>query len=195
MRLLVAGASRVDAGKTTFSAGLISTLDGSIGVKPRAGNDYWFDHDDVRASIADGRLYGGDVRRLVAAGRGAHPPELVNPVHRLWRPTPDRRGMLGEQGRTFLVDRVRTQTGDRFVVNGTAEDAGLLPDRIRTQLPIENAPRVRSIPAFNELMTETYLPAFERVRDRIGEADTVVVESYGDIAAPIDGVTFDAVAI
>lgn len=45
MTLLVAGSERVDAGKTTFALGLIASLDG-VGFKPRAGNDYWFHHDD-----------------------------------------------------------------------------------------------------------------------------------------------------
>ncbi len=40
MKLLVAGGDRVDAGKTTFSTGLLARTD-AVGFKPRAGNDYW----------------------------------------------------------------------------------------------------------------------------------------------------------
>jgi len=50
MRLLVAGADRVDAGKTTFATGLVAET-GAVGFKPRAGNDYWFHHEDVRAAL------------------------------------------------------------------------------------------------------------------------------------------------
>ena len=193
MRLLVVGEDRVDAGKTTFSTGLCARL-GAPGFKPRAGNDYWFDHGDVRAVLAEGRLHGKDARRLAAAGAGDADPEALNPVHRLWRPTPDRTGLLGERGRTFLCDRVTTPDGPRFVVNGEAEGDGLLPDRVREALPLSDAPRVASIPAFNDRMAESYLPAFSRVAERVGETDPAVVESYADIARPLDGVAFDAVA-
>ncbi|MFO7832574.1 MAG: ATPase [Halohasta sp.] len=199
MKLLVAGDARVDAGKTTFAAGLLASLSDAVGFKPRAGNDYWFDHDDVAAALAEGRLYGKDVATLTSAARSGIDAELreerLNPVHRLWRPTPDRTGLLGESGRTFLVDRVTTVDGQRFVVNGTAEDTGLIPDFVMQSLPLESAPRVRTVDEFNELMTERYLPAFERISERIAEADPAVVESYSDIALPVDGVDFDAVAV
>ncbi|XVH31672.1 ATPase [Haloferacaceae archaeon DSL9] len=195
MRLLVAGGARVDAGKTTFSAGLLAALDDAVGFKPRAGNDYWFDHDDVRAAIGRGRLYGKDVRRLAAESTGDAPPEALNPVHRLWRPTPGRTGFLGEAGRTFLVDRVTTPEGSRFVVNGRAAEAGLLPERLSASLPTADAVRVASVAELNERTTAHYLPAFERASERIRETETVVVESYGDIAWPVEGVDYDAVAV
>jgi predicted P-loop ATPase/GTPase len=207
MRLLVAGGDRVDAGKTTFSVGLLAHLTDAghapVGFKPRAGNDYWFDHDDVLAATGDGRLYGKDATRLAAASAGDVVPEAINPVHRLWRPTPGRQGLLGESDRTFLVDRVTGRGADddvddldtRFVVNGEAESDGDLPAPIREALPLDDATRVSSIPAFNDLMAEQYLPAFERVAARIGSTDTAVVESYSDIALPLDDVGFDAVAV
>jgi len=199
MKLLVAGDARVDAGKTTFAAGLLASLSDAVGFKPRAGNDYWFDHDDVDSALGEGRLYGKDIATLTAAAaeRSGHDlwEERFNPVHRLWRPTPGRTGLLGEQGRTFLVDRVTTPEESLFVVNGAAEDAGLLPDRLVAALPLDSAPRVRSVDGFNELMTERYLPAFERVVDRIAETDPAVVESYSDIALPVLGIQFDAVAV
>jgi len=199
MKLLVAGDARVDAGKTTFAAGLLASLSDAVGFKPRAGNDYWFDHDDVRAALSEGRLYGKDIATLTAAATDSNDRRLreerLNPVHRLWRPTPDRAGLLGEQGRTFLVDRVTTAEGPWFVVNGSAEDAGLIPDRLTEALPLEDAPRVRSVDGFNDLMSERYLPAFERVRDRITQTEPAVVESYSDIALPVDGIEFDAVAV
>jgi predicted P-loop ATPase/GTPase len=39
MNLLVAGDRDLDAGKTTFSVGLIERT-GAVGYEPRAGNDY-----------------------------------------------------------------------------------------------------------------------------------------------------------
>ena len=213
---LVAGGARVDAGKTTFSAGLVAHLaeraGDAVGVKPRAGNDFWFDHDDYRVATDAGRLYGKDARALAAANTRTLPaadgdspspsavtPESVNPVHRLWRPTPGRTGMLGDAGRTFLCDRVATDSGTRFVVNGAAEDAGLLPDALTERLPLADATRVRDVPAFNEVMAEAHLPAIERLAARVARTPVpVVVESYADVAGtlPRDGpVAPDAVAV
>ncbi|VTT87944.1 predicted P-loop containing NTPase [Halorubrum sp. DM2] len=213
---LVAGGSRVDAGKTTFSAGLVTHLaeraGDAVGVKPRAGNDFWFDHDDYRIATDSGRLYGKDARKLAAASTrtlatvddpssspSAVAPESINPVHRLWRPTPGRTGMLGDADRTFLCDRVTTDSGTRFVVNAAAEAAGLLPDALTERLPLDDATRVRDIPAFNDVMAEAHLPAIERLAARVARTPVpVVVESYADVAGtlPRDGpVAPDAVAV
>jgi predicted P-loop ATPase/GTPase len=223
MKLLVAGGDRVDAGKTTFSVGLLAYLADAghepVGFKPRAGNDYWFDHDDVLAATSDARLYGKDAKRLASASAGDVRPEAINPVHRLWRPTPGRQGLLGESDRSFLADRVTGRDADaaagsddsggddaggddadddldsQFVVNGEAESDGDLPAPIREALPLGDATRVASVPEFNDLMADRYLPAFERVAERIRATDTAVVESYSDIALPLDDVGFDAVAV
>ena len=223
--LLVAGGARVDAGKTTFSTGLLATLarriGDAVGVKPRAGNDYWFDHDDVRIAAGSGRLYGKDARKLAAAStrplglsdspgssdssadetaaRGAVTPESINPLHRLWRPTPGRTGMLGESDRTFLCDRVTSPAADgsgaRFVLNGAAADAGLIPESLRDRLPLADAVRVDDVDELDEMTAEAYLPAFDRLADRVDDAAVpVVVESYGDVAAPLS-VEYDAVAV
>ncbi|ESS08118.1 MAG: putative P-loop ATPase/GTPase [uncultured archaeon A07HN63] len=195
MKLLVAGDARVDAGKTTFAAGLVAAIDGAVGFKPRAGNDYWYDHDTARAALDAGRLYGKDVTTLAAVSDTDHPEEWLNPVHRLWRPTPDRTGLLGEAGRTFLVDRVTTPDGVSFVVNGVAEQAGLIPDAVSASLPLADATRIDGVVGFNDVMTQRYLPAFERVADRVRATTPAVVESYSDIAIPVGGVAFDAVAV
>jgi predicted P-loop ATPase/GTPase len=213
---LVAGGARVDAGKTTFSAGLVARLaeraGDAVGVKPRAGNDHWFDHDDYRVATDSGRLYGKDARTLAAANTralaaaddgspspAAVTPESINPVHRLWKPTPGRTGMLGDGDRTFLCDRVTTDAGTRFVVNGAAEDAGLLPDGLTERLPLADATRVRDVPEFNEVMAESHLPAIERLAERVARTPVpVVVESYADVAGtlPRDGPAApDAVAV
>jgi len=217
--VLVAGGARVDAGKTTFSTGLVASLTAragdAIGVKPRAGNDYWYDHDDYRIASDAGRLYGKDARRLAAASTRSLPtasdrgrrrdrpeaitPESINPVHRLRRPTPGRTGMLGDTDRTFLCDRVTTEDGSRLVVNGAAEAAGLLPDDLADRLPLAEATRVDDVAEFNEVMAADYLPAFDRVAARVAAASVpVVVESYADVAGPLprDGpVEPDAVAV
>lgn len=213
--MLVAGGARVDAGKTTFSTGLVASLAAragdAVGVKPRAGNDYWYDHDDYRIASDSGRLYGKDARRLAAASTRPLPvvgdrnspeaitPESINPVHRLWRPTPGRTGMLGDADRTFLCDRVTTEDGLRFIVNGAAEAAGLLPDGLTDRLPLAEATRVDDVAAFNDVMAADYLPAFDRLAARVAETSVpVVVESYADVAGPLprEGpVEPDAVAV
>jgi len=213
---LVAGGSRVDAGKTTFSVGLIAYLAergrDAVGVKPRAGNDFWFDHDDYRIATDSGRLYGKDARKLAAASTrapatvddsspspSAVAPESINPVNRLWRPTPGRTGMLGDADRTFLCDRVTTDAGPRFVVNAAAEAAGLLPDALAERLPLADAARVRDVSEFNDVMSNVHLPAIERLAERVARTPVpVVVESYADVAGtlPRDGpVAPDAVAV
>ena len=87
MRILVVGADRVDAGKTTFSVGLLEYLD-AVGFKPRAGNDFWFHHDDLEGCLAEGTLHGRDATRLAAASSADVDASAINPVHRAWRPAP-----------------------------------------------------------------------------------------------------------
>jgi len=192
MRLLVVGADRVDAGKTTFTTGLVHEL-GAVGFKPRAGNDYWFHHDDYRHAVEQGRLYGTDARRLAAASDGDFEPEALNPVHRLWTPTSDATGILGQEGRQFVADRVRDPSDgtDRYVVNGTVD----VPESAREHLPLADAPVVDRLPAFNDLMARWHAPTLSAFADRVRGADRAVVESYGDVANPLEDVPVDAVAV
>jgi predicted P-loop ATPase/GTPase len=215
MRILVAGGARVDAGKTTFTTGLLDRL-GAVGFKPRAGNDYWFDHDDYRRAVEAGRLYGKDAKRLAdaspsvgaagfASGDGsAHAgdfasedsfaPEDLNPVHRLWRPSPGPdTGLVGAAHRQFVLDRV----GESFVVNARAH----VPKSAREHLPLDDAPTVSSVEELNEVTRRLHLPMLDGFADRIRrvetetEAGAAVVESYGDVAVPIRDLSFDAVAV
>ncbi|MFB6118442.1 ATPase [Halosegnis sp.] len=191
MRLLVAGSDRVDAGKTTFSAGLCRERS-ARGYKPRAGNDYWFDHDDYRRAVADGRLYGKDAKRLAAASPGEVAPEEINPVHRLWLPTPGRgAGLLGRDGRQFVCDRVWTGDDTEFVRNDTVE----VPASVSESLPLADAHAVESLPAFNDLMAQLHAPATERVIAEATARDRAVIESYADIARPHPDIVADAVAV
>ena len=209
MRILVAGGDRVDAGKTTFTTGLLDRLD-AVGFKPRAGNDYWFDHDDYRRAVESGRLYGKDAKRLADASSAApvvelafgdesmsgdnFAPEDLNPVHRLWRPSPGPdTGLVGAAHRQFVLDRV----GQSFVVNASAE----VPESAREHLPLDDAPTVSSVEELNEVTRRLHLPMLDGFADRIRRVETetgagaAVVESYGDVAVPIRDLSFDAVAV
>jgi len=187
MKLLVAGADRVDAGKTTFSTGVLERI-GGVGYKPRAGNDYWFDHDDYRAAVDAGRLFGKDAKRLTAASDVEVTPEAINPIHRLWRPFPGTgRGLIGGTDRRFVLDRV----GEAFVVNAGAD----VPRSAREELPIDDAARVRTVEELNQLTADRYLPLLATLADEIRERDRAVIESYGDVALPLGDVEVDAVGV
>ncbi|MFB6142425.1 MAG: ATPase [Halorientalis sp.] len=187
MTVLVAGADRVDAGKTTFSTGLVAARD-AVGFKPRAGNDFWFHHDDVRAAVGEGRLYGKDARRHAAASPDDAAPEDRNPVHRLWRPSPGSgTGLLGRSDREFVVDRV----GANYVVNDTVS----VPEVVREHLPLADAQRVTSLPELNDLMARLHLVALEGIERRVRECDDPVVESYGDVARPLRDIEPSSVAV
>jgi predicted P-loop ATPase/GTPase len=203
MKLLVAGASEVDAGKTTFTTGLIERT-GTRGYKPRAGNDYWYDQDDYRDAVERARLYGKDAKRLASAAPGDVRPEAINPIHRLWLPTPGKgKGLLGREGRAFVVDRVtrRDDDGshnasgrdgsDEYVVNGTVT----VPPAADRAFPLESAPTVDSLPELNELMAEKHRPALAALGEEIADREDAVVESYSDIARPLAGFEPDAVAV
>jgi predicted P-loop ATPase/GTPase len=183
---LVAGARGVDAGKTTFSAGLLARV-GGVGFKPRAGNDVWFHHDDYRHAIGEGSLYGKDARRLAAASATDVDPEEINPIHRLWRPAPGGDGFLGATDREFVLDRV----GEGFVVNAGAA----VPPSAREALPLADAPRVETVDALNEQIRARHLPHLRALSDRVAGHDPAVVESYGDIARPLQGAPPDRVAV
>jgi predicted P-loop ATPase/GTPase len=187
MKLLVAGGDRVDAGKTTFSTGLVARL-GTVGFKPRAGNDFWFDHDDYRRAVADGRLYGKDAKRLAAASDDDVCPEDLNPVHRLWRPSsgPDS-GLVGAARREFVLDRV----ADSFVVNAHAD----VPESARERLGLADAPAVATVDELDAETRRRHLPAFEALARRIERRADAVIESYGDVARPLRDLSVDAVAV
>lgn len=187
MNLLVAGAAALDAGKTTFSCGLVHRT-GAVGYKPRAGNDYWYSHSDVRHAAKDGALYGKDARKLVGAASNGVTPTEINAIHRLWRPKPDGVGrILGQDGREFLLDRV----GDTYVRNGTVD----LPDLIRTAFPVEDAISVTSLAEFNDVMEGHHQSAQASLVDDIRAHRLTVVESYGDVARPLQTLDHDAVAV
>jgi len=185
MTLLVVGSDRVGAGKTTFSTGLVARTT-AVGFKPRAGNDYWYHHDDYRDAITEGALYGTDARRLAAASPGSLGPSDINPVHRLWRPA-DGTGLLGQEGREFLLDRA----GEQYVLNGRAD----LPGSARENLPLSEAVVVDSVQTLNQVTEQAHVPALTALGRTIEATDRAVVESYSDVARPIRGIEPDAVAV
>ena len=190
MILLVVGADRVDAGKTTFSTGLLDRT-GAAGYKPRAGNDYWFDHDDCLMALSAGRLHGKDARRLADAEGDGRPPETLNPVHRLWRPTPGGgSGLLGRTDREFVVDRITVDGEDEYVLNATAE----VPDVVADALPLEAATRVESVEELNAVVERRHAPALDALATEITSRPLAVVESYGDVAMPSSAVAETVVA-
>ncbi|MFC6722665.1 ATPase [Halobacteriaceae bacterium SHR40] len=187
MTLLVVGADRVDAGKTTFSTGLVAAT-GAVGFKPRAGNDYWFHHDDYRTAISEGSIYGKDARRLAAASPGSLEPTDINPVHRLWRPAPGNgTGLLGQDEREFLLDRV----GEQYVRNGNAT----LPEDARSELPLSDALVVSSVEEFNQVMQRHHVQQLDALSATIDRTERAVVESYSDVARPLQGIDPDGVAV
>jgi len=187
MTLLVAGARRVDAGKTTFSTGLVEFVDG-VGFKPRAGNDYWFHHDDCRRALDEGHVYGEDARRLSEASPGQLDPLDVNPIHRLWTPDPGPgTGLLGQPDRAFVLDRV----GEAYLVNGTVE----VPASARDRLPLAGAVVVDSVEELNAAIRRQYLPTLEALERTIDRTERAVVESYADVARPTPSLEPAAVAV
>ncbi len=193
MKLLVAGASEVDAGKTTFTAGLVERT-GVRAFKPRAGNGYWYDHDDYRRAVESGRLYGKDAKRLAAASPGDVRPEAINPVHRLWIPMPGGgKGILGREDRAFLLDRVTAPGGDadRYIVNGTVD----LPTDVERSFPLSGTTVVDSLPELNDVMARHHGPALDALGEAVEAREAAVVESYSDIARPLTGFVPDAVAV
>lgn len=190
MKLLVAGGAEVDAGKTTFTTGLIERT-GMRGYKPRAGNGYWYDQDDYRRAVEEGRLYGKDAKRIAAANESSTRPEAINPVHRLWLPTPGRgKGILGREGRRFLFDRV-TLDEPIYVVNDEAD----IPPAAERAFPLAEAEHVDSLPELNDSMATYHTSALESLAAAIDEREAAVVESYADIAQPLSTFVPDAVAV
>jgi hypothetical protein len=160
MTVLVAGADRVDAGKTTFSTGLLARI-GGTGFKPRAGNDYWFDHDDYLEAVGEGRLYGKDAKRLADASDADVEPESINPVHRLWQPMPRGDGYIGRSDRQFVLDRA----GDGWIVNAEAT----VPWAAQ-QLHSDDAKLVSDVESLNRATADLALPALEALAE-MGRAD------------------------
>lgn len=187
MNLLVAGAEQLDAGKTTFSTGLVHRT-GAVGYKPRAGNDYWYSHDDVTSAAETGVLYGKDAKRLAGATPSDVTPPEINAMHRLWWPKPGGVGaLLGQDGREFLLDRV----GETYLYNATVD----LPEKIRTAFPLDDAIGVSSLAEFNDAMEAYHQPAQQALAEEIADQPLAVVESYGDVARPLKSLDWDAVAV
>ncbi len=99
--------------------------------------------------------------------------------------------MLGQTDREFLLDRVGTGENAAYVRNATAD----LPASAEEALPLEDATPVRSLPEFNRAMERLHVPALEALGERVQRTERAVVESYGDIARPLQGYQPDATAV
>jgi predicted P-loop ATPase/GTPase len=71
------------------------------------------------------------------------------------------------------------------VVNERAD----VPEAVREGLPVGDAVRVGSLDELNAATGRRHVPALRAVGRRIRETDRAVVESYGDIARPLQGTT------
>ncbi|MFB6140942.1 MAG: hypothetical protein ABEJ26_10955 [Halosimplex sp.] len=70
-----------------------------------------------------------------------------------------------------------------------------MPDAVRDALPLADAPRVDSVPAFNDLMAERHLAAQRDLLGTVEATERAVVESYADVARPFRAIDPDAVAV
>lgn len=191
MVYLIAGSTQVDAGKTTFATGLAYWLSAPA-YKPRAGNNYWYDHDTVLESIQSGTLLGGDIVSLTNASPENISPTQRNPIHRLWIPTPGPgKGILGQTRQDMLIDRVTISDQDHYIVNGTIE----LPGILRESLPLESAIEVNYLEELNQIMAEYHRTALNDVLGDIRHQSNPVVESYADIARPLANLVPEVVAV
>ena len=187
MRILVVGGRQTDAGKTTMTLGLRHALD-AVAVKPRAANNYWYDYDTVHRTVTDGGdLVGADAEKLAKSNpTGWSNPAEINPLHRLWQPVDSStETILGEPGREFVLDRLGTE----YILNETAD----IPDILGTHLDLGDARSIAELSKFNALMRDQYLPFLDSFATEVSSLDSLIIESYGDVALPIHGLTVDVV--
>jgi len=180
------GPSASTPARTTFSVGLLERI-GAVGFKPRAGNDYWYDHDDWARASGGGRLYGKDAKRLVGASPLVADPEDVNPIHRLWHPSPGGgSGILGSEDRSSSSTRRRPVRRQR---NGLASRSGpraTATGRCTHRLVTRSVQRGHG---------PTARSGAQSLAVEIEDAQRAVVESYGDVARPLADLAADAVAV
>lgn len=187
MTLLVVGKKQVNSGKTTFTLGLVERISG-VGFKPRASNSYWYHYDQFLRSVQKGSLYGKDASFLSKVSSDISNPEEINNLHRLWRPSPQKNsGILGRQGSEFVLDRL----GDKYIVNNNIK----LPDLLKDNLSLEDCIYIESFDDFNELMENEYIDEMENFREKVKCFEDSIVESYKDIALPLQGIGFSRVAV
>jgi predicted P-loop ATPase/GTPase len=189
VRILVSGTRERDSGKTTVASELLTLLaeNGIIacGFKPRAGNSIWYNFKVVYESFSQGRCYGKDATLLKRYSGVNLSEEVINPIHRLWAEPPSSLGHLKLPA--FICDRVRTPDGaSLFIVNKTlpfVHGAEKLLEDIKNKVYISN------LSEFNELILHLYDQSTHEAHKIIAKAaDSIIYESYSDIALPWNGI-------
>lgn len=196
-RILVAGVREVDSGKTTTAKAILEILcergERPCGFKPRAGNTLWYDYDIVHEALSQGRLYGKDSRILREASATDLPEEALSPVHRL-HGMPLEPGPLDITGRNgFVMDRASLWDKDPeqiVVLNENHPldgEAGSLADRIVSMS--DKVIRVGTVNELNSAISRYYSRAVRTAHNTVrGQHDTIVYESYADVALPWKGI-------
>lgn len=198
VKILVVGLSKTDAGKTTVAQAALHVLrdlgEKPCGFKPKAGNNVWYDFDVVSESLTEGRLYGKDAKLLRQASQTDLNEETITPVHRLWAEPPGEFRNRATELPFFILDRV-TISGEqpKTVVS------------VNKTLPFEHGAETLLEQLY--VNAEEVLPIFSPKDLRIfehrffGQAialahrtitkryDSLVYESYADIALPWLGIT------
>ena len=149
---------------------LLVEFAGGVGFKPRAGNDYRFNHDDYRRALDDCHIYGKDARRLAEASPGQLHPLDVNRT-------------VGVPEAVAVVDptRARLYKGSRYAKScsiasgGTTPPEGQLEQRvpdvaelIDPVVTVELPPLVKGERADPAAVADAYEPAYEQLFDAAG---------------------------
>ena len=192
-RFLIVGLKELDAGKTTVARALLLSLrergTTACGFKPKASNTLWYDYDIVHEALSQGRLYGKDSKLLREASGTNLLEELINPIHRLWATPPHNLKRYLTTLPYFIADRLTLwseEPKEMVVVNDT------LPFRhgrkrlvAKLYKPETEVLHVRTMRELNQIVDTYYDEAIKLAHRRIAaEHDTLVYESYADIALP-----------
>ncbi|KXB07123.1 hypothetical protein AKJ52_00855 [candidate division MSBL1 archaeon SCGC-AAA382C18] len=174
------------AGKTTAMVGLFQNFDKDMDVnlfKPFAANDYWHDHSVIVDSLEKGVLFGHDAK--VLSNFTEQREVEINPIHRVWAPeSVVGQGIgVGGSGSTMILDRVFDGNDTTFVINSEIA----LPKKFETLL--DSADRVieiSTVEELNNLSEDLYVSTVEQRYKKISKTDKLMVESYSDIAMPLN---------
>jgi predicted P-loop ATPase/GTPase len=196
-RFLIVGLKEVDAGKTTVAQALLLYLRErgvkACGFKPKAGNILWYDYEVVYESLSHGRLYGKDSKLLRIASGTDLPEEIISPIHRLWATPPHHLKEKMAVLPYFIVDRI-TLWNDKpkeiCVINDSLPfpygAEGLVANLYKLETEVVH---VRTRSELNKITNKLYDKAIALAHNVLkAEHDTLVYESYSDIALPFKSI-------
>jgi predicted P-loop ATPase/GTPase len=162
------------------------------GFKPKAANTLWYDYDVLYEALNQGRLYGKDSKQLREASSTPLPEELINPVHRLWAIPPHNLKLIVTSLPYFIVDRVTLweEPKEMMVINDSLpfyyEKEKLVGNLNKPETLVEY---VKTREELNRIVDKKYEEAIEFTYKKIVvDHDTLVCESYADIALPWKGI-------